>query len=173
MMFPSRLLPRPLLSLTLLIIWLLLFNTLSPGHIVLGSLLGIVLPLLTASFWPKPTRISSIVELLRFIGVVLVDIVIANWAVARLILNPRHEFITTGDARSRSRFVQLPLALEDEFAISILAGTISLTPGTVSSDLSPDHKSLLLHCLDVEDEQALIGLIKLRYEEPLRKIFEC
>jgi multicomponent K+:H+ antiporter subunit E len=173
MNLPRRLVPRPFLSLTLLIIWLLLFNTLSPGHVLLGSLLGIALPLLTASFWPQPTHIGSIIELIRFLGVVLVDIVIANWAVALLILNPRHEFIITGDARSRSRFVQLPLDLRDELAISILAGTISLTPGTVSSDLSPDHGILLLHCLDVEDEQALIAFIKQRYEEPLRRIFEC
>lgn len=173
MIAPKWLLPRPALSLSLLIIWLLFFNTLAPGHILLGALLGIALPLLTATLWPEPTRISSTRLLLKFIGVVLQDIVVANWTVGRLMLDPHHTFITTGDARSTSRFVHLPLELRDELAISVLASTISLTPGTISSDLSADRRSLLIHCLDVEDEAALIAAIKLRYEAPLKEIFEC
>jgi multicomponent K+:H+ antiporter subunit E len=173
MMAPRRLLPHPALSVSLLIIWLLFFNTLSPGHVLLGALLGIGLPLLTAKLWPEPTRIRNAGLLLKFIGVVLQDIVVANWTVGRLMLDPNHTFIATGDARSRSRFIHLPLALRDEFAISILASTISLTPGTISSDLSADRTSLLIHCLDVEDEAALIAAIKLRYEAPLKEIFEC
>ena len=170
---PRWLLPHPVLSVSLLIIWLLFFNTLAPGHILLGTLLGIALPLLTAKLWPEPTRIKSAGLVVKFIGVVLQDIVVANWTVGRLMLDPHHTFIATGDARSRSRFVHLPLALRDELAISVLASTISLTPGTISSDLSADRTSLLIHCLDVEDEAALIATIKLRYEAPLKEIFEC
>ena len=173
MIAPRWLLPRPVLSCSLLIIWLLFFNTLAPGHIVLGALLGIALPLLTARLWPEPTPIKNARLLVKFIGIVLQDIVVANLAVGRLVLDPNHRFITTGDARSRSRFVHLPLELRDEFAISLLASTISLTPGTISSDLSADRSSLLIHCLDVEDEAALIAAIKLRYEAPLKEIFEC
>ena len=173
MTVPKWLLPRPLLSLTLLIIWLLLFNTLNPGHIVLGALLGVILPLLTAAFWTSPTRISNPRLVLKFLATVLGDIVVANWTVARLILDPRHRFIITGDARSRSCFVYLPLDITDEFTIAILASTISLTPGTVSSDLCEDRRHLLIHCLDLEDAAALIALIKTRYEAPLKEIFEC
>lgn len=160
----TRLLPQPLFSLFLLLVWLLLVNTVAPGHLVLGTLLAVVLPLLTQRFWPDRPRIHSPWKLLRYIAVLLWDIGLANLAVARLILGPTR--------RLRPAFIHLPLDLQNEFAISVLASTISLTPGTVSSDLSPDRKTLLIHALDVEDEAATIAAIKQRYEQPLREIFE-
>jgi multicomponent K+:H+ antiporter subunit E len=84
--------------------------------------------------------------------------------VARLILGPTR--------RLRPGFIHLPLELESEFAITLLASTISLTPGTVSSNLSADGKTLLIHALDMEDEARVIAHIKRRYEAPLREIFE-
>jgi multicomponent K+:H+ antiporter subunit E len=67
----------------------------------------------------------------------------------------------------------LPLDVREDFTITLLASTISLTPGTVSADLSVDHRYLLIHALHVEDEAATIAQIKQRYEAPLKEIFEC
>ena len=55
----------------------------------------------------------------------------------------------------------------------LLASTITLTPGTVSANLRMDGKTLLIHALDVRDEQTLIRTIRERYEQPLKEIFEC
>jgi len=159
-----RLLPQPLFSLFLLLVWLLLVNTVAPGHLVLGTLLAVTLPLLTQRFWPDRPRIHSPWKLLRYIAMLLWDIGLANLTVARLILGPTRKL--------RPAFIHLPVDLENEFAISVLASTISLTPGTVSSDLSPDRKTLLIHALDAESEAAVIAHIKQRYEQPLREIFE-
>ncbi len=161
----NRWLPQPFLSLFLWLVWLLLVNTVSPGHILLGALLAMILPLLTARFWPERPKIHRPWKLLRYIGVLLLDIGLANLTVARLILGPTRKL--------RPAFIQLPLELQSEFAISILASTISLTPGTVSSDLSPDRKTLLIHALDIESEAEVIDHIKQRYEKPLKEIFEC
>lgn len=161
----NRWLPQPFLSLFLWLVWLLLVNTVSPGHILLGALLAMILPLLTARFWPDRPQIHRPWKLLRYIGVLLLDIGLANLTVARLILGPTRKL--------RPAFIQLPLELQSEFAISILASTISLTPGTVSSDLSPDRKTLLIHALDIESEAEVIDHIKQRYEKPLKEIFEC
>lgn len=159
-----RLLPQPLFSLFLFLVWLLLVNTVAPGHLVLGTFLAIALPLLTQRFWPDRPRIYSPWKLLRYIAMLLWDIGLANITVARLILGPTRQL--------RPAFIHLPLDLQNEFAISVLASTISLTPGTVSSDLSADRRTLLIHALDVEDEAAAIAAIKQRYEKPLREIFE-
>jgi multicomponent K+:H+ antiporter subunit E len=50
---------------------------------------------------------------------------------------------------------------------------VSLTPGTVSADVSEDRTRLLVHALHVEDPQALVAEIKQRYEGPIKEIFEC
>ena len=70
-------------------------------------------------------------------------------------------------------YIRLPLDLADGFAITVLASTVSLTPGTVSVDLTPDRSALLVHCLDLDDPDALVAEIKQRYEEPLMEIFSC
>ena len=57
------------------------------------------------------------------------------------------------------------------FAIGLRPQTSSLTPGTVSSDVSADGRFLLVHALDVADAAAEIARIKTRYEAPLLRIF--
>jgi multicomponent K+:H+ antiporter subunit E len=159
-----RLLPHPLTTLALTVVWLLLVNSLASGQIVLGLLLGWAIPLFTLRFWPETLRISRPFTLLRFIIRLLGDIVAANLTVARLILG-RPE-------RLRPAFIIVPLALKSDLAISLLANTICLTPGTVSSRLSLDRKHLLVHTLDTADPERLVATIKSRYEAPLQEIFE-
>ncbi|MCU0842559.1 MAG: Na+/H+ antiporter subunit E, partial [Thiobacillaceae bacterium] len=159
-----RFLPHPLLTPLLAAIWLLLNNSLSPGHILLGLLLGWAIPLFTLRFWPERVRIRRPLTLLRFTGVVLWDIVVANLTVARLILG-RPE-------RLRPAFVAVPLDLTTDLAISLLANTICLTPGTLTARLAPDRSHLLVHGLNVPDAAELADSIKRRYEAPLKEVFE-
>ena len=165
MIAPRRWLPHPLLSLLLLVLWLLLFNTVTLAHILFGLLLGLLVPLFTRRFWPGSPRVRRPLRLLRYSLVVMWDIIIANAQVARLILGP--------NTRLRPAFIEYPLDLREDFTITLLASTVSLTPGTVSSDVSADRRTLLIHALDVEDAAALIAHIKQRYETPLREIYEC
>jgi len=158
-------LPQPLLSLSLWGVWLLLGNTLAPGQILLGGLLALALPLFTVRFWPDRPRLRRPLRILTYILVLLWDITAANLTVARLILHPTR--------RLQPAFFHLPLDLCNDFAIVVLANTISLTPGTVSADLSLDRSSLLIHALDVDDVEQAIAQIKHRYERPLQEIFPC
>lgn len=163
-MSTRRLLPHPLLTPILAAVWLLLNNSLALGHVLLGLLLGWLIPLFTLRFWPETVRIRRPGVLARFIGVFVLDVFVANLAVARLILgSPR---------RLRPALVEVPLELESDLAISILANTICLTPGTVSARLSPDRRTLLVHALDAPDPDAVRDDIKARYEAPLKEVFE-
>lgn len=160
----ARLLPHPILSPTLTGVWLLLVNSITPGQIVLGLLLGWMIPLLTQRFWPEVVTIHKPFTLLRYIGILLWDIIMANFTVARLIL---------GDLdRLKPVFIQLPLSVTSDLAISLLANSITLTPGTVSARLSEDRRYLLIHALNEADPDTLIATIKQRYEHPLQEIFE-
>lgn len=159
-----RLLPHPLLTATLALLWLLLVNQISAGHVTLGALLGWLIPFATSRFWPEQIRIRHPLTLLRFLIVFGIDIVRGSFLVAWLILR--------GPSRLRPVFVEVPLALTTDLAISLLANTISLTPGTVSAHLSADKRTLIVHALDVGDAAALVAEIRQRYEAPLKRIFE-
>lgn len=161
----GTLLPHPWLSLFLVVVWQLIMNDLSPGSLIMGFFLAWIIPLITHVFWPDPPIMRRPWVLLRFTLRVLGDILTANVDVARLILGP--------SANLRPAFVEYPIELTHDFAIHLLCSTISLTPGTVSSDISDDRRTLLIHALDVADEQELIETIKRRYERPLMEVFEC
>ncbi|MDX1464241.1 MAG: Na+/H+ antiporter subunit E [Halomonas sp.] len=165
MITPRRWLPLPLLSILLLVVWLLMARSIAPGQILLGGVLALLIPLATYRFWDAQPHVARPGLLLRFVLRVLGDILVANIQVAWLIINPRQ--------RMRPAFVVYPLMLEERFTITLLANTISLTPGTVSANLRMDGKSLLIHTLDMEDEDALIETIRERYERPLKEIYEC
>ena len=160
-----RLFPHPITSVLLTIVWLLLNHSLSPGHVVLGVLLGVVIPLFTQRFFPEPVYLARLGTLAKLVATVMWDIVVASFAVARLALEPT--------ARLNPRFVRIPVSLDDDFALTALASTISLTPGTVSAEIAPQRDSLLIHALDVVDEDALVRAIKERYEAPIKEIFRC
>ncbi|MFO7604558.1 MAG: Na+/H+ antiporter subunit E [Gammaproteobacteria bacterium] len=159
-----RLLPHPLLSLILSMVWVLLANSFSFGNLVLGLLLGWTIPLFSANFWPERVSIRHPLTLVRFIATVFMDIILANFIVAGLILR--------GPKPLKSTFMRLPLDLQSDLAISLLSNTICLTPGTVSAELSADRRYLLVHALHTDDADALLRTIKQRYEAPLKEVFE-
>ncbi|SDZ87966.1 Na+/H+ antiporter subunit E [Rubrimonas cliftonensis] len=160
----DRLFPHPRLSVTLMLVWMMLVNEVSLGALVLGAALGVVVPLLTAPYWPGRPRLTRGWGLAGFVALVLRDVVAANIAVARLII-----FHT--NASLRPAFFAVPLELRQPEAITLLAGAITMTPGTVSCDLSADGRSLLVHVLDAPDPDAVRDEIKLRYEKRLMEIF--
>lgn len=160
----TRVLPQPVISSTLLLTWLLLHNDVSAGLLISGVVLAVAVPLWTQRFWPEYPRIVRAVPLLRLIGVLLHDIVIANLRMVVLILGPK--------SRLRPHFIVVPLSLREPFPITLLASIISLTPGTVSANLSGDRRNLLVHDLNVEDAESAVARIKSRYEKPLMEVFE-
>src|SRR5690606_16384255 len=122
-------------------------------------------PILTYPFWPEPPPQAKISAALRLFCVLLWDILIASLDVARLVLGPMK--------RIKPSFVDIPLDIQDPFVGTLLAGIVSLTPGTVSIDIIQSQRVLRLHVLHVEDEAAVIEFIKTRYEKPLKEIFSC
>ncbi len=157
--------PHPLLTLTLVVVWMLLINSASLGGLVLGVILGILIPKMTAAFWPNRPIVRRPLRIAEYALVVLGDIVMANLEVAYLVVFRRADSL-------KSRFVPIPLELRSPEAITVLAGTITMTPGTVTADLSADGRSLLVHCLNTDDPEAVRDDIKRRYEARLKEIFE-
>jgi len=165
MRFVSRLFPHPLLTLLLTLVWLLLVNHYSLNSLLFGLFLGVVIPFITSPYWPDRPTLRNPMMIAEYTLIVLYDIVVANIVVARLILFKRNDQL-------HPAWVAIPLDLRTPEAITVLAATITLTPGTVSADLSDHGHSLLVHCLDAPDPGAVRDEIKDRYERRLMEIFE-
>ncbi|WP_321818562.1 MULTISPECIES: Na+/H+ antiporter subunit E [unclassified Paraburkholderia] len=162
----KRLFPHPWLSVVLLVCWVLLMNDVSPGNLLLGAVLGIVIAFCVGEgLWLAPVRFGRPWLLLRLFGRVLIDIVVANVEVALLVLGPTQ--------RLRPAFIEVPLDSTHEIALTALISIVSLSPGTLCAELSDDRTRLIVHVLDLADEAALVASIKSRYEAPLLEIFAC
>jgi len=164
MTMSARFLPHPILTVILALVWVLLVNDFSWGALIFGLLLGVFIAKLTSVYWPERPKIGNPSAMIGYAGIVLYDILVSNVLVAYLVLFRRGESL-------RSQFIVVPLDLKSPEAIAMLAGTITMTPGTVSADLSADNRSLLVHCLDVADSHDAVATIKSRYESRLMRIF--
>ncbi len=156
--------PHPFLTLILTIVWTLLQNDISAGMVVFGLILGIIIPWSTSIWWPDTPKSFKLGKMFTYSLIVMWDIMVANVQVAWIVL-------TRPNSKLRPAWVIVPLELRQPEAITILAGTITLTPGTVSADLSDEGHSLLVHALDTDDPDAVRDEIKHRYERRLKEIF--
>lgn len=157
--------PHPLLTVIMTLVWIMLQNSVSAGMVVFGIILGIIIPRLTAAWWPdRPTGFRA-GKMLSYALLVFWDIIVANIEVAWIIL-------TKPNSKLQPAWIEVPLDLRQPEAITLLAGTITLTPGTVSADLSSEGRSLLVHALDAPDPDAVRDEIKNRYERRLKEIFQ-
>lgn len=161
----KRIFPHPYLTVALALFWWMLANSYTMTSLAFGLMLGIVIPLLTAPYWTARPRVRNFSKIVAYALIVLYDILMANIAVAKIVL-----FLPNRDLRPA--WITIPLQLTSPEAITVLAGTITLTPGTVAAELSADGRSLLVHCLHAPDPDAVRDDILARYQDRLKEIFE-
>ncbi len=158
----KRWFPHPITAAILLVIWLLLNQSVAPGHIVVGAVIAFAASHALAALRPEPVRIGSTTAILRLAGIVVFDIVRSNLAVARIVISRRKRV---------SGFIRLPLDMRDVNGLAVLACIITATPGTLWVQFNRADNMLLIHVLDLVDEETWIRLIKHRYERLLMVIF--
>jgi multicomponent K+:H+ antiporter subunit E len=151
---------------TLLALWLLLNQSLSFGHVLLGLVLSIGVAWASSVLRPLQPKLRRAYLGGVLLAYVLRDIVRSNFGVALIVL---------GLVRGRqvhAGFVKVPLTLKDPHGLAVLAGIITSTPGTVWVDHDLETGTLTLHVLDLRDENAWIAWVHEPYERLLRGIFE-
>ncbi|NLW97151.1 Na+/H+ antiporter subunit E [Luteimonas wenzhouensis] len=159
----NRLFPSIPQSITVFLFWWLMSERTSPGTLLMGGFLAWLMPQIAARLEREFARIGE-AWILVPLGIKLFwDVIVANVTVARQVLG-REEDLTPG-------FIWIPLELTNIHGISALTSVITITPGTLTAELSEDRSHLLVHCLDVPDPEGMVRLIKERYEAPLRRVF--
>lgn len=159
-----KIFPHPYLSVTLGILWMLLVNKLAVGSFVMATILAIAIPHISAAYWPERPRLVRPMALLGYIGIVVYDVIVSSITVAKIIL-----FMPP--AQIKSAFITVPIDLPSPEAITLLAGTITMTPGTLTVDIAEGGRSLLIHSLHAPDPVSIRDDIKSRYEARLKRIF--
>ena len=159
----DRVLPHPVLSLSLLIIWLALNMSIQPGQVLLGAALGVALPLLSRAYWPERPPFHRLPLLWRLFFQVNWDILVACTTVAWLTFTRRA-------ADLQPQFRTIRIECRDPYAQVLLVSIVTITPGTLVADFDQEHAQILVHWLHEPDPERAIAHIKARYETPLKEI---
>lgn len=160
-------LPHPILSLGLFGASVLLSGSAAPPSLALALLMALAAPHIMRALEVEPVRVRKPLTLLSFALVVARDIIRSNWEVALVVLGlnaSRHSRV--------SGFLHIPLEMRDRYGLAVLAVVITSTPGTIWVEYEDATGVLLLHILDLNDEDDWAGRIKNRYERRLMEIFE-
>ncbi len=160
----SRVLPYPLLTAALVLMWMLL-NSFSLGQLLLGTAIAVAASRAMTPLEPSKPRLRGWRAMPKLAAIVTLDILLSNLAVAAIVLRG-------GRRRRMSGFVAIPLELRDRTGLAVLACIVTSTPGTAWIDYAPDSGVLLIHVLDLVDEKEWVHLIKGRYETLLLEIFQ-
>lgn len=159
----ARILPYPVLSVFLFGMWLLLQGSVAPGTLLMGAIVAIAAGQAMTALEPESVRIKRPWLILRLVGVVVADIIRSNLAVFWII-------VTRGRSLRTSGFLEIPLELRNRYGLTALGIIITATPGTVWMEFDAGRGILMIHVLDLVDEQHWIDTIKTRYERLILEI---
>lgn len=159
----NRWFPHPFVSFLIFLSWLMLAHSLDPTDILMALILSVVIARLVSPFIERTPHIHW-TPAIKLVLVVLWDIVISNFRVAKMVLGPMDQL--------HPKWYRVPLETEHEQVNTLLAMIITTTPGTVSAGIDQERGDILVHALSTDDTELDIQDIKKRYELPLIEIFD-
>ncbi|MEP3045825.1 MAG: Na+/H+ antiporter subunit E [Roseibium sp.] len=152
-----------LINILLAITWAAITGSFSEINLLFGFVLGF------GGLYLIREQAGTVAYFSRFgkaIGLALVfvrELILSAWRVARIVTRPKIDL--------EPGIIAYPLTVDRDFEITMLANLITLTPGTLSVDVSEDRKTLYVHCIDVPDPQATIDDIKNVFERKILEVF--
>lgn len=151
-----------LLNLLIAFVWMFLNNSWAANTFIAGYLIGLGLIFLLRRFIPTPFYLKKLWAILALILLFLKELILSNFAVMKLILQPK--------LKMKPGIIALPTELTRDWEISTLACLITLTPGTVTVDLSLEGDILYIHAMDIQDAEEVIAQIKNTFEKAILEV---
>ena len=150
-----------LLNLVLALVWLLINGNYSSIDFIIGYIVGFFVLFLSQPFGLNSyfQKFNAVLQLYLFF---MKELFMSVGRVVWDVLTPEH--------LAQPEIIYVPLTAQTDLEITLLANMISLTPGTLSLDVTPDRKFLIIHAMFVEDESDIIRSIKEGMERKLLEV---
>lgn len=151
-----------LLNVVLALAWAAVTTSFTPLNLTIGFFLGAFAIWLLRDKWGNAKYFFRIANIFNLIWLFIKELIFSSLQVAKEVLRPR--------LKIEPGIIAVPLTVDRDIEITLLANLISLTPGTLSVDISTDRSTLYVHALHIGDADAFIQQIKNGFE---RKILEA
>lgn len=151
-----------LANLLLTFIWVALTGNFDFANVMFGFLLSYFLLWVITRGSGNAAYFKLVPRVVAFFFFFLYELIKANLQVAYEVMTPKLN-ITPG-------IVAVPLDIKSDLEITMLANLITLTPGTLSLDVSEDKKVLYVHSMYITDREEFIRGIKNGFEKRIMQI---
>ena len=141
--------------------WALVTGSFTLLNLVIGFVLAYIALWLPKQMWGEVKYFERPGRIFRLLAIFLYELVVSAIAVVRLVFQPQIRF--------RSGIIAIPLEAESDLEIMLFANLISLTPGTLSLDVSDDRQTLYVHAMDCQDPEADKRDMKQTFERNIRE----
>ncbi|HBK80925.1 MAG TPA: Na+/H+ antiporter subunit E [Nitrospinae bacterium] len=156
--------PLATLALSISVIWLLLRGDGSPGNFFVGLLLAVILIYFLRRTYQQERAFRRAGDIVNFIIHFTYELIVANIQVLKIVLSPQINI--------RPGIIAYKTECKTPLSITVLANSITLTPGTLSVDISEDQSTIFIHTLDIEHPDTVCDAIRRGLEEPVKGAFE-
>jgi len=151
-----------LVNILLALIWVALTARFTVENIILGYFLAFIVIGLTSKIWHNQDYANKNWLIVKFLLFLVWELIVSNFKVASDVLRFR--------LKNQPGVIAIPLDVNTDLEITLVANIISLTPGTLSLDVSDDRKFLFVHTLFASDIDKQKKMLKEAIEEKLHRI---
>jgi multicomponent Na+:H+ antiporter subunit E len=150
------------LNMVIAFVWMLLNSTSDFSNFAIGYLVGLIFVFGLRRFFRQEFYMKKVWAIWKLIVLFLKELVLSNLAVIKHITQPKLNI--------RPGIFALPTELKSSFEITLLSCLITLTPGTLTLEVSPDQKTLYIHAMDIHDAELLAEQIKGTFEKAIMEV---
>lgn len=154
------------LVVTLSLIWAAVTGSFTVPNILLGGFIAAIAVLFIRDRVDRPFVLRRLGRVISLAALFIYELALSAWRVAVLVLSPNMH------RRLSPAIIAYPLTVTTDAQITLLANLITLTPGTLSVDVSDDRTKLYIHVMEMTDREGLIDSIKQGFEARVMEVFE-
>jgi len=151
-----------LLNFILAFVWMFLKTSYSPASFFVGYFFGLLIIYIFRRFFTSRFYLLRVVAVLNLIYIFTLELILSNISVLKEVLRPKLNI--------KPGIFAFPTELKEDWEITMLANLITLTPGTLVVDVSPDNRILYVHAMDISDADEAIQSIKNTFEKAIMEV---
>lgn len=144
------------------IVWMFLGDDWTASGLISGFLVGLVLLAVMRRFWPNGLYLVKVWAIFKLIVLFMKELLVSSVAVIRQIVRPRLNI--------RPGIIAYTTELKSDWEVTLLSSLITLTPGTLTLEVSPDQGTLYIHAMDIEDAEELSRQIRTTFEKAIMEV---
>lgn len=151
-----------LLNFLIAVIWMFLNNNWSASGLIVGYMIGLALIGLFGRFWPQGFYMRKVWAMIKLLALFIKELFKSSFVVIGQVLSPKLNI--------RPGIFAYKTELTGDWEVTILANLITLTPGTLTLDVSREGSTLYIHAMDIDDVDRLCSDIRSTFEKAILEV---